>query len=154
MKQELQRAQETLAEKERELDELRKKIAQLEVEYNNALQTLQQLQKEEEMLSNKLERANNLVTSLQGERTRWLASIDRLKIDLGKIPGDCVVATAFLCYSGALSGKFRAEIMKNWIGVIYEEEIATSVTDQFNVATYLVDPAIQYTWTVQGLPSD
>lgn len=93
-------------------------------------------------MSNKLERANNLVTSLQGERTRWLASIDRLKVDLSKIPGDCVIATAFLCYSGALSGKFRAEIMKNWITYIYEQEIPTSVTESFNVASYLVDPAI------------
>lgn len=56
--------------------------------------------------------------SLQGERTRWLASIEKLKVEISKIPGDCVIATAFLCYSGGLSGKFRAEVMKNWIGVI------------------------------------
>ena len=44
--------------------------------------------------------------------------------------------------------------MKIWMEAVKKYEIPASFVDSFNVANYLVDPAVSYQWTVQGLPSD
>lgn len=111
-----------------EAERLKRKLAQMEAELNVAMRKLDEanalidnlkkmltekqnesnkLKKEEEELNANLTRANKLVESLTGERVRWMATIEQLKIEIEKVPGDCIVATAFLCYSGGLSGAYR-----------------------------------------------
>lgn len=71
-------------------------------------------------------------------------TIEVLKEELKKIPGDCVLATAFMCYSGSLTGKYRKQLITVWMAAIRKQEIPSSFTDNFNVASYLVDPAVIY----------
>lgn len=138
----------------KKLEELNKLIEELKAQHAAKQAELAKLKKEEEQLNANLQRANKLVESLTGERIRWMNTIEVLKEELKKIPGDCVLATAFMCYSGSLTGKYRKQLITVWMGAIRKQEIPSSFTDNFNVASYLVDPAVIYQWSVQGLPSD
>ena len=91
----------------KKLEELNKLIEELKAQHAAKQAELAKLKKEEEQLNANLQRANKLVESLTGERIRWMNTIEVLKEELKKIPGDCVLATAFMCYSGSLTGKYR-----------------------------------------------
>lgn len=93
------------------------------------------------MLIAKLTKATKLIESLAGEKIRWKQDIEINKVNLSKIPGNCIISTAFLCYSGALSGKYRKQLIKRWIQCIKDAEIPNQLSDDFNVATYITDPA-------------
>lgn len=64
----------------------------------------------------KLFRAEKLVSGLAGERDRWEASIVSLEEGTKNLPGDCLVAAAFLSYAGPFATQYR-EVMVNHVWV-------------------------------------
>lgn len=46
-----------------------------------------------------------------GERTRWELSIADLESRLSKLPGDVVVASAFMSYAGPFPSEYRDELV-------------------------------------------
>lgn len=49
-----------------------------------------------------------------GERTRWELSISDLESRLSKLPGDVVVASAFMSYAGPFPSEYRDELVGAW----------------------------------------
>lgn len=43
------------------------------------------------------------------------------------LPGDCIMATAFLSYSGGLTGNYRKDMMHKWIGIVKSHDIPTTI---------------------------
>ena len=73
---------------------------------------------EEELadLEGKLHRAEKLVTGLAGERVRWESSIRTYESALAALPGDTVVAAAFLSYAGPFPSEYRDELVeRTWL---------------------------------------
>jgi hypothetical protein len=73
---------------------------------------------EEELadLEGKLHRAEKLVTGLAGERVRWESSIRTYESALSALPGDTVVAAAFLSYAGPFPSEYRDELVEHtWL---------------------------------------
>ena len=68
-----------------------------------------------EELELKLMRADKLVTGLASERERWTLKIAELKVNISHLPGDCLIASAFLSYSGTLTGRYRKILLKKWL---------------------------------------
>jgi dynein heavy chain len=49
---------------------------------------------------------------LAGERTRWESSISGYEKFLAALPGDTLLAAAFLSYAGPFPSEFRDELVK------------------------------------------
>jgi dynein heavy chain len=67
----------------------------------------------------KLFRAEKLVSGLAGEKERWEASIINLEEGTRKLPGDCLVAAAFLSYAGPFATEYRDDLVNLvWISEV------------------------------------
>lgn len=62
----------------------------------------------------KLERAAMLVEGLSGEKVRWEETVLRLDTEYSFLPGDCLLATAFISYVGPFVTVYREELLKLW----------------------------------------
>lgn len=72
------------------------------------------------MLQVKLFRAEKLVSGLAGEKERWEASIINLEEGTRKLPGDCLIAAAFLSYAGPFATEYRDEIVNQvWMAEVF-----------------------------------
>lgn len=67
----------------------------------------------------KLFRAEKLVSGLAGEKDRWEASIINLEEGTKKLPGDCLMAAAFLSYAGPFATEYRdAMVNQLWMAEV------------------------------------
>lgn len=58
----------------------------------------------------------SLVAGLAGERVRWESSINGYEGFLAALPGDALLAAAFLSYAGPFPSEFRDELVKGiWV---------------------------------------
>ena len=56
-----------------------------------------------------------------GERIRWELSITDLENRLFRLPGDTVVASAFMSYAGPFPSEYRDELVKQtWLPQVRE----------------------------------
>jgi uncharacterized protein YybS (DUF2232 family) len=69
---------------------------------------------QEELLKLKLERAAMLVDGLSGERVRWENSVQDLNSTFNLLPGDCLIATAFISYLGPFISNYRSKLVQIW----------------------------------------
>ena len=95
-----------------ELAEVLAKVQALKDKYEDSTAKKEQLEKESNELELKLQRAEKLVNGLAGERNRWEASIANFENDIKNLPGDCILAAAFLSYAGPFPSEFR-ELLVN-----------------------------------------
>lgn len=57
-----------------------------------------------------------MLTGLAGERVRWESSISGYENFLAALPGDALLAAAFLSYAGPFPSEFRDELVKGtWV---------------------------------------
>ncbi len=88
-----------------------------------------------------------------GERIRWEASIATYEQSLSYLPGDVVVAAAFMSYAGPFPSEYRDELVKHtWLPQVKALNIPAS--EHFDFALFLANPALVRDWNIQGLPSD
>lgn len=66
------------------------------------------------MLKLKLERAATLVDCLAGERQRWEQTVKVLDLKYTFLPGDCLLATAFVSYTGPFVSAYRDDLIVMW----------------------------------------
>ncbi|KAH0571621.1 Dynein heavy chain [Spironucleus salmonicida] len=150
---ELAQQQELLRLAQEELAKITKQVEQLREDFRKSAAKKDELKRSAEELETKLQRADKLVNGLASERERWTQKIGELKNDLSKLPGDCLIASAFISYSGSLIGKYRRELMKKWMDGVIKYEVPYSGST-FNVAHFLAGAANIFQWTTFGLPSD
>ena len=62
----------------------------------------------------KLERAQQLITGLGGEKTRWTANAERLGSQYAALTGDTLLAAAFIAYLGAFTAGYRGDATNSW----------------------------------------
>ncbi|KAJ8964947.1 hypothetical protein NQ314_004502, partial [Rhamnusium bicolor] len=105
-----------------------------------------------ELLKLKLERAATLVDCLSGERQRWEDTVTDLDRRFDFLPGDCLLATAFVSYLGPFVTNYREDMMSIWQAEAVNLEVVYS--RDFNVINFLSDPTTIREWNIQGLPAD
>lgn len=67
-----------------------------------------------ELLAMKLERAGQLVGGLSGERSRWEQTVASLDLQFDFLPGDCLLATAYISYMGPFVSDYREQLLTVW----------------------------------------
>jgi len=149
----LAQKQELLANAKASLQEITDKVLALKEKYNENVSNKERLKQESEDLEIKLERATALVNGLGGERARWEGSIARYQEQFAALPGDCLVAAAFLSYCGPFPSEYRSALVKdNWVAQVRHLAIPSSA--DFDFCNFLSNAEDVRDWNIQGLPQD
>ena len=99
-----------LAEKRKKLKEVEEKIESLERMFREKKELEQSLQQQIDDCYKKLDRANKIITGLEGEKTRWTATVGRLDKEYGLLIGNCLLGAGMVAYAGAFTASFRVEL--------------------------------------------
>lgn len=110
----LREKQEMLAAAQAKLEELNQYLDKLQKEYEAKLAQKEELNRKAEFLRLKLERAGMLVEGLAGEKLRWEQTVATLDKDYTYLPGDCLLAIAFVSYLGPFLSQYREELTALW----------------------------------------
>lgn len=62
----------------------------------------------------RLNRAGRLTSALCDEEVRWGQIVKDLTAELWAIPGDVLIASAYVAYLGAFPVQYRKELTSNW----------------------------------------
>ena len=108
--QAVEKKQKQLKQAQAQLAEVLAKVQALKDTYDESTSQKEKLQTESDELEAKLIRAEKLVNGLAGERTRWEQSIVLFEEELGYLPGDVVVAAAFLSYAGPFPSEYCNDV--------------------------------------------
>ena len=138
---------------ENKLREVLDKVQALNNQYDGSVEMKENLRKQQEDLENKLARAEELVSGLSGERTRWEASILNFNKQIKNLVGDCAIAAAFLSYCGPFTSGYRQKLVKNrWMVAVKANQLPFS--QDFTPANFLASPTEVRQWNLKGLPTD
>ncbi|KNC97489.1 uncharacterized protein SPPG_07404 [Spizellomyces punctatus DAOM BR117] len=149
----LEKKQKSLREAKAKLQEIQDKLVELKTQYDDKVGLKEKLRQDSELTELKLQRAEQLVSGLAGERDRWERSIKNYEEAMGYLPGDCLLAAAFLSYAGPFPSNYRQALVNSvWLAQIKALEIP--FTPAFSFDTFIGKPTDIREWTLQGLPSD
>jgi dynein heavy chain len=143
---------EKLRVKQAELKEVMDKLAGLQAQFAALQKKEKELQDQVELCEQKLIRAEQLISSLGGEKIRWTEVAASLQVKLVNVTGDVLVASGMIAYSGPFTKVFREESLADWVQKTGEMEIPRS--DVFSLTATLGDSVQIRDWNIQGLPSD
>jgi dynein heavy chain, axonemal len=93
--------------KQRELQAVVDKLAALDAQLTAATSKKSHLEAEFKLCSDKLARAGKLIGGLGGEKTRWTESAAALGAQLASLPGDMLLAAAYIAYLGPFTSPYR-----------------------------------------------
>jgi len=144
------------------MEKLNEKRAELQkvVDQLDGLNTkLADLRKEQEDLTaqvrlceTKLERAETLIASLGGEKTRWTQNAKDLTLEYNNLTGDVLVASGLIAYLGAFTPEFREAAVTDWTKASMDKEVPGS--EKFSLVQCLGEPVKIRAWIIAGLPND
>lgn len=104
---------EKLTEKRQELQRVLDELTALNEKLASLREEQDSLLTEVELCEKKLERAETLITSLGGEKTRWTSNAEELAKDYVNLTGDVIVASGLIAYLGAFTPDFRESAVKS-----------------------------------------
>lgn len=105
-----------------------------------------------EICSQKLIRAEKLISGLGGEKDRWTEAARQLGIRYDNLTGDVLLSSGTVAYLGAFTVDYRAQCQKEWLDCCKDKVIPSS-TD-FSLSHTLGDPIKIHGWQIAGLPVD
>ena len=98
----------------------------------------EELRRKAEHTEKMLDRASKLVSGLAGEKDRWEKTVADLESQIGLLPGDCLVAAAFLSYMGPFLSDYREALVTKWTDAIKKEQIPSNPL--FSFIEFLANP--------------
>lgn len=105
-----------------------------------------------EICSQKLIRAEKLISGLGGEKDRWTEAARQLGIRYTNLTGDVLLSSGTVAYLGAFTVDYRAECQKQWLAQCKDKVIPGS--SDFSLSSTLGDPVKIRAWQIAGLPID
>uniref|UniRef100_A0A8C5C2P0 Dynein axonemal heavy chain 7 n=1 Tax=Gadus morhua TaxID=8049 RepID=A0A8C5C2P0_GADMO len=147
---ELSVAMESLGKKQAALKEVQEKLAKLK-------QTLEANKNKKADLENqvcvkKLERAEQLIGGLGGEKSRWSETALNLGEIYDNLTGDVLISSAIVAYLGAFTSSYRQVGTEEWMALCKSRQIPCSPA--MSLMKSLGEPVKIRAWTIAGLPSD
>ena len=151
MKQ-LEAANSDLKGKQQKLQAVRNKINQLQFNYKQSQQTLEDLNTAKNTTEIQLGRAEKLVNGLHDESLRWAQAIKVLEKQLVNLVGNVLLGAGYISYVGTFTQTYRVTLLKSWMKHLTENNIPFS--HDFSLETQLGDPVLIREWCIKGLPAD
>jgi len=149
---ELAVAMEGLEKKRAALREVQDNLAKLQDKFEENTRKKEDLEKQVDLCSKKLVRAEQLIGGLGGEKDRWSKIAHDLGILYNNLAGDVLVSSGIVAYLGAFTSNYRQDQAALWIedckrfGILCSTEL--SLTSTLGDAVKIRD------WNIAGLPTD
>lgn len=134
------------------LREVREKLARLEAVLEAETKKFQGLDDEAKLCALKLQRAEELIGGLGGEKSRWTATAKALGEKYHVLTGDILISSGIVAYLGSFTMQFRQSQVEDWVKKVTGWNIVCS--QDFQLTAVLGDPVIIRQWNIFGLPSD
>ncbi|MCJ8732203.1 hypothetical protein PDJAM_G00208530 [Pangasius djambal] len=145
-------ATESLQKKQAALKEVQDKLAKLQETLEANKSKKADLENQVELCSKKLERAEQLIGGLGGEKTRWSETALNLGELYTNLTGDILISAAIVAYLGAFTSSYRQSATEEWIELCKAKAIPYS--KNVSLMLSLGEPVKIRSWTIAGLPSD
>uniref|UniRef100_A0AC11BAF2 Dynein axonemal heavy chain 7 n=1 Tax=Ovis aries TaxID=9940 RepID=A0AC11BAF2_SHEEP len=149
---ELKVAMDGLKKKQAALREVQDKLARLQDTLELNKQKKADLENQVDLCSKKLERAEQLIGGLGGEKTRW----SQTALELGQLyinlTGDILVSSGVVAYLGAFTSNYRQNQIKEWTNLCKRRDIPCS--EDYSLMNILGEAVTIRAWNIAGLPSD
>uniref|UniRef100_A0A8C1EJH5 Dynein axonemal heavy chain 7 n=1 Tax=Cyprinus carpio carpio TaxID=630221 RepID=A0A8C1EJH5_CYPCA len=139
-------AMESLQKKQAALKEVQDKLAKLQETLEANKNKKADLENQVELCSKKLERAEQLIGGLGGEKTRWSETAYNLGELYNNLTGDILISAAIVAYLGAFTSSFRQVCQLILQGI--------PCSKNMSLMNSLGEPVKIRSWTIAGLPSD
>mmetsp|Transcript_31209 Transcript_31209/g.79123 ORF Transcript_31209/g.79123 Transcript_31209/m.79123 type:complete len:3875 (-) Transcript_31209:127-11751(-) len=156
----LKQAQQELADANQKLEEVNAHVADLQskletliAEYDKVVAEKNAVVAEGEKLQNKLALAQRLMNALGSEQERWAINVQQMKEDSTLLPGDVLMASAFVSYVGCFSKKFRGMLLDDCM-LPFVKKNNIPMSENPDPLLILTDTAQIAAWNSEGLPSD
>ncbi|XP_067117728.1 dynein axonemal heavy chain 7 [Osmerus mordax] len=149
---ELKVAMDSLGKKQAALKEVQDKLAKLQSTLETNKSKKASLENQVEMCSRKLERAEQLIGGLGGEKTRWSETAFNLGELYKNLTGNILISAAIVAYLGAFTSSYRQRQTQEWMALCTSRDIPCS--SNMSLMSSLGDPVKIRSWTIAGLPSD
>jgi dynein heavy chain len=148
----LAEAEATLEAKRATLKELLDKLEALQEQLRAAEAKKLALQEQVTDCSNKLRRAQQLISGLGGEKANWSkASADLLR-RYQNVTGDMMLSSGVIAYMGAFTATYRERALQQWSAKLSLRQIPHA--PDFKLSTVLGEPVKIRSWTIAKLPND
>lgn len=96
--------------------------------------------------------ADLLISSLEGEKISWQASLVKGKADSLTIEGDILICSGVMAYLGVFSKSYRDECVTEWVKLLQKYNITAS--ENVSLSEILGEQVKIVAWTSCDLPSD
>ncbi|XP_055643505.1 dynein axonemal heavy chain 6 [Toxorhynchites rutilus septentrionalis] len=149
---ELNQVMQLLKSKQNELAEIEAKILMLVSNLEEKKREMKVLQDHNDLTAARLNRAGRLTSALADEEIRWRDTVKELTAEQFAVPGDVLVASAYVAYLGAFPMDYRRELCKIWVEECRNLNIPSS--DTFSLVKILGDSFQIRQWNMFGLPRD
>ncbi|XP_044073688.1 dynein axonemal heavy chain 7 isoform X2 [Siniperca chuatsi] len=149
---ELKVALDSLHKKQAALKEVQDKLAKLQETLKTNKNKKADLENQVDLCSKKLERAEQLIGGLGGEKTRWSEMAFNLGELYNNLTGDILISAGIVAYLGAFTSSYRQDQTEEWMNLCKSREIPCS--PNMSLMNSLGDPVKIRAWTIAGLPSD
>uniref|UniRef100_A0A8C0VQX6 Dynein axonemal heavy chain 3 n=1 Tax=Cyanistes caeruleus TaxID=156563 RepID=A0A8C0VQX6_CYACU len=138
--------------KQAELKEVVDRLQALQDEFDEMNNRKRDLKNNIERCSQKLVRAEQLISGLGGEKERWTEAARLLGIQYIDLVGDVLLSSGTVAYLGAFTVDYRLKCQKQWQDLCIEKNIPCS--SDFSLSNTLGDPVKIRAWQIAGLPVD
>ncbi|NXA07095.1 DYH3 protein, partial [Sapayoa aenigma] len=138
--------------KQAELKEVVDRLQALQDEFDQMNNRKRDLENNIERCSQKLVRAEQLISGLGGEKERWTEAARLLGIRHTDLVGDVLLSSGTVAYLGAFTVDYRLKCQKQWQVLCSEKNIPCS--SDFSLSNTLGDPVKIRAWQIAGLPVD
>ncbi|XP_032957944.1 dynein axonemal heavy chain 3 isoform X1 [Rhinolophus ferrumequinum] len=141
-----------LNQKRAELKLVEDRLQALNDEFEEMNSKKKTLEENITICSQKLIRAEKLISGLGGEKDRWTEAARGLEVCYTNLTGDVLVSSGTVAYLGAFTVDYRANCQKQWLAQCKDRAIPGS--HDFSLSSTLGDPVKIRAWQIAGLPID
>ncbi|XP_051153293.1 dynein axonemal heavy chain 3-like [Leptopilina boulardi] len=138
-----------LTEKRETLADLNERLANLKTSLETVLAKKQELEKEVADCTDRLQKAESLLTSLGGEKSRWIRCTDNLQKSFNSLPGDILLASGLIVYLSSFILPKRELFLQNWTQFVKDHKIP--ISDNFQFTKILASENQFYSWYLSHL---
>lgn len=142
----LKLTQARLAQCHEQLGEIDKNVAQLRADFEGRTQEAQILRIDLDKATTILEKANNLMGKMSGEKVRWQQQVGEIKRDAELLATHTCLAAAYITYLGHFPEDVRLKANQSWV--------EKRGIDGFDFLRIMSSESELLTWKSQGLSAD
>ena len=147
------KAEEDLHVIQEELQRLQTEIVTLRTTYTDKSEELRELEEKAVQMEKHLLAASQLINGLSSEKVRWKVEKEKLLQARERLVGDCLIAAAFLSYTGAFTFDYRRRMVyDDWLVDVQSRGLP--MTHPFRLEQLLTSEVEISKWASEGLPAD